>query len=308
MENPNFLDKKYPNLTGSNPVERAVKKSKQDPERKAAPHTREERIFAYLARLGKIVEDERGWELLKSKLLKEFVIDTKDEDTLTKIAYGLYESEKRLAIEQGRGREVGRIGELEEGDVLNKYKELAQEKRQIQERSLNSWLDYLKQNDAQYPIWFRYFVVRNLQKMGTLDKEKGEYSKRTDFTIAPFPEINSEALGFVYRMLTTGIGHHEYAPLPEDTDEDMQAKLKKKDELAKIIAKKDFIKLYTFAQIETAGSLSRESIKGEWIKYPQGSDHHVLENSLRGKGTGWCTAEGSAFGHLQEETFMFTIH
>jgi len=235
MENPNFLDKKYPDLTGSNPVERAVRKARQDPERKSTPHARDERIQAYINRIDKIVEDERGWELLRGKIIREFVIDTEDEDALTKIAHGLYESEKRIAIEQGRGAEVGQMERQDDQTIIDKYKTLVHEKRDIQEKSLQTWLDYLHQNDAEYPTWFRYFVVRNLEKMGSLNKEKGEYTKRTDYTIAPFPEINSEALGFVYRMLTTGIGHQEF------TDES-----EKREELAKIIAKKDFIKLYTF--------------------------------------------------------------
>ncbi len=290
MNPESFLPNKYPDLPGSKPVERAVAKAKHDPERTFAPHSREERIQAYLNRIDTIVEDERGWELLKNKITKEFVIDTDDGNTLAKIASGLYESEKRIAIEQGRGGDVQRIDQNE--DLVEKYKGLVEEKRDIQERTLDSWLDYLKQNDAHYPIWFRYFVVRNLGKMGTLDKEKGEYTKRTDYTVAPFPEINSEALGFVYRMLTTGIGHQEFTDAPE-----------KRDELEKLITKKDFIRLYTFAQIETAGNLNRESLQGEWVKYDQGSDHHVLEDVLRGKGTGWCTAEGSAYSHLQGGDF-----
>jgi hypothetical protein len=293
MEKPEFLESKYPDMPGSKPVERAVKKARRDPERQFAPHKRDERIQAYLDRIDRIIEDERGWELLKNKIVREFVIDTKDEDTLTKIAHGLYESEKKLAIEQGRSAEIAQLeGGVEGADILERYKGLAEEKRDIQERTLNSWLDYLHGDDTQYPTWFRYFVMRNLQRMGTLDKEKGEYSKRTDSTIAPFPELNSEALAFVYRMLTTGIGHQEFIDEPQ-----------KKEELEKLIEKKDFIKLYTFAQIETAGALNRESLQGEWVLYPQGSDHHALEDTLKGKGTGWCTAEGDAYSQLQGGDF-----
>lgn len=292
MERPSFLDKKYPDMPGSKPVERAVIKSRLDTERKFAPHTRDERIQAYLDRVDTIVKDERGWELLRHKVIKEFSIDTDDHDALEKIANGLYESEKRLAREQGRGVDIERLEESGQEDLLERYKGLAIEKQGIQGRTLGSWLDYLHQNDAGYPTWFRYFVVRNLQKMGTLDKEKGEYTKRTAHTIAPFPELNSEALGFVYRMLTTGVGHQEFLDEPE-----------KREELERLIAKKDFIKLYTFAQIETAGALNKESLQGDWVMYPQGSDYHVLEQALRGKGTGWCTAEGSASQHLQGGDF-----
>ncbi len=290
IEGGRFLQSKYPDLPGSKPVERAVEKAKHDPERTFAPHSRDERITAYLDRLDYIIRDERGWRRLKHKLVNEFTIDTKDEDTVTKIAHGLYESEKRLAREQGRGTDVERLEA--QGDPIEEYREAIHEKRDIQERTLSSWLEYLHTNDAQYPTWFRYFTVRNLVKMGTLNKEKGEYSKRTEHTIAPFPELNSEALGFVYRMLTTGVGHQEYMDEPE-----------KRGELMKLVEKRDFVKLYTFAQIETAGALNRESIQGEWVKYEQNSDHHILENTLRGKGTGWCTAEGSAYAHLRHGDF-----
>ncbi|MFH1608620.1 MAG: hypothetical protein ABH951_01215, partial [Patescibacteria group bacterium] len=288
----NFLEQKYPDMPGSKPVVRAVEKAKKDPERKFAPHSRDERIQAYLDRVDKIVEDERGWELLKNKIVKDLAIKTDDQDTLAKIATLLYTFEKNKAISEGRKNEVIQLEDNPE--LIKGYENLAKEKREIQVKSLNSWLDYLKQNDAQYPTWFRYFVVRNLSKMGVLDKEKGEYGERKKLTIAPFPEINSEALGFVYRMLTTGIGSQEF------TEENQK---EKRVNLQKMIAKKDFVKLYTFAQIETAGTLNRESLKGEWEKYDQGSDYHILENALRGKGTGWCTAEGSAPSHIQNGDF-----
>ena len=297
MEKPEFLDKKYPDLSGSKPIDRAVERAKHDPERASVPHTRDERIQAYLDRIDTIVKDERGWEHLKNKIVKDFVIDTDDEDALLRISYGLYESEKRIAIEQGRGADLDRFPE--DGELIEKYKESVKEKREIQERTITAWLDYLHQNDAQYPTWFRYFVVRNLEKMGTLDKKRGEYTKRAEHTIAPFPEINSETLGFVFRMLTTGIGHNEFVFNPETDEPEKEKEIQQKhNELTKLIAKKDFIKLYAFAQIETAGQLNKESLRGEWVKYDQGSDFHVLENSLKGKGTGWCTAEGSAYGHL----------
>ena len=75
MEKPNFLEEKYPDMAGSKSVERAVVKAKNDPERVVAPHTRNERIQAYIDRIDHIVEDERGWELLKNKILKELIFD-----------------------------------------------------------------------------------------------------------------------------------------------------------------------------------------------------------------------------------------
>jgi len=296
-----FLPEKYHDLPGSKPVERAVVKSRKDPAREYAPHSREERVQAYLDRLDTIVKDERGWELLKNKIIKKFTINLDDEATLAKIAHSLYESERRIAAERGHGKDAIHI---EHEEILKQYATLAQEKRDIQARTLTAWLDYLKQNDAKYPMWFQYFIMRNLKQMGTLDKEKGEYTKRTDYTIAPFPELNSEALGFVYRMLTTGIGHQEFIGNPTtDSPERQEVLLAKRTTLEALITKKDFMKLYAFAQIETAGQLNRESLQGEWVKYDQGSDYHILEDALHGKGTGWCTAEGSAYSHLEGGDF-----
>ena len=109
MENPEkFLDEKYPDLAGSRPVERAVQKKIQRGEK--GPENKEGRVQAYFSRIeeivsrGNSVSDERGWELLKNKIIKEFAIND-DPDSLVKIAYGLYEAEKKLAVEQGRGRD-----------------------------------------------------------------------------------------------------------------------------------------------------------------------------------------------------------
>lgn len=291
-ENHEFLQKKYSDLPGSQPVERAVKKARREGE--PIPDKKLARIQTYLDRLDHIIKSERGWELLKQKLVKEFSIDTTNEDTMQKIAHGLYQSEKERAREQGRTEEHQQLEQESPRNILESRRELIAEKRAIQEKSLSNWLDYLQKNDAQYPTWFRYFAVRNLQKMGTMDKEKGEYTKRTKHTVAPFPELNSEALGFVYRMLTTGIGDQEFIE-PEDQE--------KRKQLSEFIKQADFSKLYTFAQVETAGQLNKESLQGEWKRYDQKSNHHLLESSLKGKGTGWCTAEGSAYSHLQGGDF-----
>lgn len=287
MEKPNFLPEKYADLPGSKPVERAVDRSIRGGNK--GPSSKEERVDAYMDRLERITDDERGFELLKYKVLNRFTINTEDEESLARIAEGLYESEKKIAIEQGRGADVQRFESSH--DVISHYKPLIQEKAEIQRRTLTSWLDYLQENDAKQPMWFRYYVVRSLEKMGTLDKEKGTYSKRTPRTVAAFPELNSEALGWVYKRVSEGMDpSEELAP-------------EKQAALEKALKGKDFAKLYAFAQIETAGRLNRESLEGEWRKYDQGSDFTILEGDLKGKGTGWCTAEGSAQSQLENGDF-----
>ena len=93
-----FLPQKYPDLPGSKEVEQAVKKKLRKGEK--GPQTKEGCVSAYLNRIEQIVSsgtkvsDERGWELLKRRIIKEFSIDTANSDTLTKVAHALYESEK----------------------------------------------------------------------------------------------------------------------------------------------------------------------------------------------------------------------
>lgn len=287
-----FLTEKYRDLPGSKEVESTVQKKIRQGEK--GPASKQERVGAYLERLEDITENERGLELLSGKILRRFTIDTENEETVATLAEGLYESEKKIAIEQGRGADVQRLES--QGDIVEKYKPLIHEKAEIQRKTLSSWLDYLGENDAKHPMWFRYFVVRNLQRMGTLDKEKMTYTKRTAKTIAPFPELNSEALGWAYKRLA-GIDPEE-AIGPDDPQADA-----KKEHLEKVLNAKDFSALYAFAQVETAGRLNRQTIEGQWRKYDQGSDWRILEGDLKGKGTGWCTAEGSAHPHLQGGDF-----
>lgn len=284
-KHPSFLPEKYPDLVGSKPVERAVKKARL--QREKVSDTKQERVGTYMERLEYLTGDERGFELLKHKILDRFALNAKDEPTLTAIAEDLYESEKKIAIEQGRAGDVERFESSH--DVIEHYKPLIREKAEIQRKTLSSWLDYLQENDAEHPMWFRYFVVRSLEKMGTLDKEKQLYTKRTPTTVSAFPELNSEALGWVYKRLSEGA--------------DATLSPEKQKALEPLIKAKDFGKLYAFAQIETAGRLNRESLEGEWRKYEQGSDYLPLENDLQGKGTGWCTAEGSAEAHLEHGDF-----
>lgn len=326
MEKAGFLPEKFRDLSGSEVVESSVQKALA--EGQSGPKNKDERVGMHMDRIEKIIDSDSGFGKLKLQLLKKFTIDTADDAILAKIAEGLYKSEKRIALEQGRGADIARLES--DGNVVERYKPLIKEKAVIQRKTLSSWLDYLQENDAMHPTWFRYFVVRSLAKMGTLDKEKGEYSKRTAYTVAAFPELNSEALGWVYTRLSRGIDPDEQAQAIERTQQqitDIQKQIAEPSlttedadrlraqlfaserhlarwrDIKKTIQGKDFSTLYAFAQIETAGKLNRESFEGEWKKYDQGSDPAVLERDLKDKGTGWCTAEGSAASQLQAGDF-----
>lgn len=367
-ENPeiSFLKKKLPDLEEGKEVRRAnqlqlKEKFELDEQLESSP------IQAYLDRINRIIEtkrpgDKTGAGLLIHKIKKEFTLDIEDEELVSKLADDLYESEKVQAINQGRG---GDIENLDKEEVIERYKNSIIEKYEIQNQTLDNWLSYLKDSN-DYPMWFKYYTLRGLHDMGRFHRDEAKYATRTKDTIAPFPERNSESLGFVRRSLEMQMEFDSFA-IPDDVekdilentvlDEETEKKIKEQakpefqeqarkgalknlrnkkrgefikehkikqaegflspyiyekdeekqkelvDEFLARLQTGDFAKLYAFAQVETAGLMSRESIEGEWVKYPQGGDYKKLEESLYGKGTGWCTAEGSAKGQIEQGDF-----
>ncbi len=355
-----FLNTQYGDLASSKEVKRAAMAAGNE-----KLGDRDARIQRYLERLERIIARERvggkkGESLLEKMLVSEMVLDVDDEELVLKLTKSLYESEKRIATERGQGADVERY-ELEDGELLEKYKGAILEKAEIQKQTLGAWFTYLKQNDANYPTWFRYYVVRSLMDMGQFSRDDVTYTNRTETTIAPFPEFNAASLAFVKKSIDVDLEAESIPPEIEDTivrdtklDEAAIAKIatlkeefqynatqaalknarararteyveskreeKRKayiedtpfneerqeeltEELLKRLSSKKFAELYAFAQVETAGNLDRESLVGEWVKYDKGSDYRLLEKGLKGKGTGWCTAEGSARGQIEAGDF-----
>jgi hypothetical protein len=217
MENPEkkFLSKKYDDFHSSKEVERAVATSDESIEQ-----SKESRIDAYLKRIKDILETERpggktGADLLTHKLVEEYILDTSDEDKMQELARDLYESERQIALERGQGDEIVDL-ENSNTDILEEYRETLEEKRQIQKETLESWTNFLLEGDGQdEPAWFQYFIIRSLRDMGRFDRDNLRYAHRTEKTIAAFPELNEEAVGFVYNALKTQLQIEE-AQIPNE--------------------------------------------------------------------------------------------
>ena len=196
-----FLNTQYPSLSSSKEVKRAVIASGE-----ARIGNKEERTGFYLGRLEKILTRKRygggksGQDMLEHLLVAEMVLDMENEELVLKLAKGLYESQKRIAIERGQGSDVEKY-EMTDEHLIEKYKGAIREKAEIQKRSLGAWFTYLKENDAQYPLWFRYYVVRSLMDMGQFNRDDVTYTNRSETTISAYPEMNAEALAFVYKSV-----------------------------------------------------------------------------------------------------------
>ena len=206
-----------------------------------------------------------------------------------------YELQKRIARERG-------YGDLEFTDEGKR--QTVEMLRADQSGSLTEWSKYLRSNENghRYPDWFKVYVWESLKRMGEFDKENVKFKKRTASTAAPWPELNAEALAYVYDKVDKGvIGGKQIAD----------------ERLVTLLDIGSFPALYAYAFHEAIMSKAtpelRDNTQGLWVKYDQiGGDYDPyyqqegdeyiddmlvnnetamrLAQSLRGMGTGWCTA------------------
>ena len=69
-----------------------------------------------------------------------------------------------------------------------------EEKIAAQKKSLLKWIDYLTDDNTKYPMWAKYWIFREMLKMGTYDEISGKYTRRTKETYNPFVEVNPEII------------------------------------------------------------------------------------------------------------------
>ena len=298
MENlGSFLDNKYPELAGSKPVERAVQKKKQSGEK--APHLRDERVDTYIDRLEEIINNKRGFELLKFKVLEKYT--TKPEDV----------SEKYWENQEAEERKMGKGADWDSAksnmEMLKKLKsDHLETVLNDQRSSLEQWVDYFASSESDYlPSELKYWVFRSVIGMQELVKKKDgerefiEFPKRSRGTVKPFPDINHEALAYVIDAIKTKFSGKEI-----EFEHDIQPD--EREEFKNFLEKEDFSKLYAWANelMSTVPEHLLPVTEGEWVKYEQGSDPAELVKTIRGKGTGWCTAgKNTAAKQLQGGDF-----
>lgn len=310
MENPKFLKEKY-NLHASPEVEKAVERAQKRTGEKV-PQNPEARIQNYLERLERLVLDKEK-EQPKSKiqrwrpdrpralsLLREMIMSKYVRPNKEKMAEGAARVEERAAREMGI---EAHYGEQE----LEQRGEIAVEDL---EKSLDEWIKYLSDANEPYPTWFRYYVFRNILDLGDYDKDKGEFTKRSEGTIRLFPEVDRGALGYVQERIEASKDPETLERLRKaqktiDTPEDQLITKEKATNFAKL----SFAKQYAEG-IKQAGEITpemREETDGKWVKYQKGTDPTALWASLQNKGTAWCT-KGFATAGTQLEGGDFYVY
>ena len=205
-------------------------------------------------------------ERLKKYYYDRYVIKTQD------IPESYFDTQKRLAREQGHG-DIDISGEMR--------RQLAEVITADQRSTLDLWLDYFLSDDSKsFPMWAKYWAFTGMVKLSVYDKEKHDFGKRDKGTVASFPDLDREALAYVVDAIIKKAGQES---IPAEVND---------PEFKKLLQQAHFGKLYAYA-IEKVTPAEKQDLlntKGEWVKYPKGSDHMPLVKSLQGHGTGWCTA------------------
>lgn len=217
-----------------------------------------------------------------------------------------FELQRRIARERGYGD-----FELTDRQKEEDVKRL----RADQKESLMRWSGYLRseENGHSYPDWFKVYVWESLKKMGEFDEESGKFKKRTKSTVAPWPELNAEALSYVYDKISEGV---------------IQGKDIEDKQMAELLNRGNFAAMYAYAiySCEVGGLTPElgEITDGSWVKYDrikgnyrpnysrrrtrrgyEATDESPVDNStamrlagsLQGKGAGWCTAGTHTAAH-----------
>jgi len=226
---------------------------------------------------------QRNIDMLKPIILDKFV--TKVEE----IPEGYWKSQERIIRERGQQGDYDHFTDKEKSKWKN---ELAQGLLEDQGASLEQWVDYLAHADsAVIPNAMKYWVFRNIIDLQEYDKDSQEFPKRSKGTVKMFPELNQEALTYVVNAVvgkykSQGVDFERFGyELGEE----------EKQRFKKALESENFGKLYAWAN-EYIQPVSQEEMAitdGRWVIYDQNDDgdgYDKLTSSLRGRGTGWCTA------------------
>jgi len=225
-------------------------------------------------------DDEKILDRIKDYYHKEYVIKEND------VPESYFDNQRRILREQGHGNV--NFTKKERGDSIEVL-------QNDQRSTLDNWINYFTSTDSDsFPMWAKYWAFNGMTKLSTYDKEKHKFNIRDKGTVAPFVDLNREALAYTIDSIIKKAKGENIALEQEDP------------EFKKLLNGANFGKLYAYAieKVTPAKENELENTKGEWIKYNKGSDHMPLVKSLQGHGTGWCTAgENTAQKHLQGGDF-----
>ncbi len=280
------------------------------------PNTPQERIENYLDRFSEIADREdpkkreHGIAAIEQLVEKKYIIKPKkiSDEYIKNVLLGneaeLLGYEREDVKDEQIKQTVLSSLEKKNGSSLDEYlvpTELRESLEQMiitdQKSRMKQWLDYLTGEEARHaPAALRYWAFAEMLKQGDYDPVRGEYNKRTDATVAIFPELDQQALALVFDEVERR--RKGKASTLSTNDEVRQA------ELRDLLKSENFGKLYAFMQKHVRSlKLPTERLvitEGEWRPFPQGSSVEGLTAPLQAFQTKWCIAgEGHAEDYLK---------
>ena len=272
-----FLHKKESRLHMSLPVKHEMERKKRAGERVSQKPA--DKIADWL----KVIErthmghrdDPRVTERIKGYYHKKYVLKSEE------IPESYFENQRRLARELGHGDiEITNESRSQQSEVIISD----------QESTLDNWIDYFSSPDSDnYPMWAKYLAFKGMLKLGAYDKESHAFAKRDKETVAPYPDLNREALAYVVDAIIERAKKKQITMVEDNP------------ELRQLLEGANFGKLYVYAIEKVTPTEENELLntEGKWVRFPKGFDplafipenfDRALVPSLQGHGTGWCTA------------------
>lgn len=288
-----FLKRKY-DLHNSPEVDQATKRTEfrtgekisQDPASRIENYLNR---FEELSNRKDTKDRERGLDALKEVLHRKYIVKPNE------IPEAYFKLQVQILRDRGQGGDWESLSENQKQTVLKQGTEAV---ISDQEGSLDNWINYFASNDAPYPTWLKYYATRSVVGLSSYDKEKKIFPQRSKGTTKPFPELNREALAYVFNALEDKYTKNKI-DLTSFEEND-------REQFQNLLNGENFAKLYSWA-IEKVTPASHDRLlitDGKWIKYNKGTEPTALVTSLQGHGTGWCTAgESTARTQLQGGDF-----
>ena len=252
---------------------KAIKKGEKLP-----GNNSERRNYAYLSRLEELIRkhgnpmEKRLWRLsVKDDLLVKY--DNIPES---------YWNAKRQELRDNA------LGSLE---LTEEYKHAIYNKeRELQQESLEKWVNYLGDEHSPYPLWFKVYAWDGMTKMGKYNKGRGKYETRNETTVAPYPYPDAEALAGVFDVINRYYGNNEKEFYTEEGERNIR--------LEQIVQSGSFPKIFNAIQQDIAPIVeppeNPEDVHGEWVEYELGDEDDIARAA---RGTGWCVASPSVGRH-----------
>ena len=311
MENPNFLKQKY-NLHNAPEVKKSAEHTEFMTGEKVTQNPADQ-IQNYLDRLESLMldpEKKQSRKMIDNKqrpralsMLREMVMNKYVRQNKEKMAEGAAKVEGRAAREMGIEVEYNEEALEQRGEIA--VTDL--------EKSLDNWISYLSDMNEPYPTWFRYYVFRNVLDLGDYDKDKGEFTKRSQGSTRLFPDIDRGALAYIEQMIEASEDSEMLAKLQKAQKTAANENIPESQLITKektmAFAKLSFAKQYAEG-IKQAGEITpemRQETRGRWVKYQEETDPTALWASLQNKGTSWCT-KGFATAETQLQGGDFYVY